>query len=524
MNHWSNDPSRRRILAQLGVGAALPFLGSLVGGKRAVAAPKRLTRLVVVSQAHMSLGYHRIPEFCNGAWGNADPSRLKANTALGLRVAAFGTEPAKLGSFYGQGLLKSSARLQKEMMVCNGLGATYQHARGHLSDGNGEWTGGNQSGKFNLGARYPLSGSVHEPMITMDQLIAKKLHMPGQRILFMGSGVWGDSSANTNESVNASGTPQTLIGRTNDIFNGPIFDAGKKITQAQQMRGMTTSPVGDPKATMSAEDFAASVGLAFNQGERQRLLADASLSSSDRNTLNQYYDLLAEASKSSVTPPPGAPSGSGSAASSECKAPELGPAEFGSYLKLLASAFLCDLSKVAFISVGAAYDHNSEWHVGADGDASKVGMYNVLADQVAKVADLLATLTDPATGRDMLETTLVLGITNSSMALKTDDRDPSHEMGDYSYFSVGGSAALNTGFMYDAMGVNGGKRTAINGPIPTVNQYLQTIGAAYGLTPAEWAGTTGKGFGPWLSNTWKGRSLRVDDMARTTPIPGLLVT
>lgn len=59
---------------------------------------------------------------------------------------------------------------------------------------------------------------------------------------------------------------------------------------------------------------------------------------------------------------------------------------------------------------------------------------------------------DPSTGSDMLETTLVLGITNNAMALKSDDRDASHEMGDYSYFSVGGSAALNTGNMYDYMG------------------------------------------------------------------------
>jgi hypothetical protein len=109
------------------------------------------------------------------------------------------------------------------------------------------------------------------------------------------------------------------------------------------------------------------------------------------------------------------------------------------------------------------------------------------------------------------------------MALRTDGRDTSHEFGDYSYFSVGGSAALKTGFMYDAMGVSGGKRTVVSGPIPTVNQYLQTIAAAFGLTAADWSTGTTKGFGPWLATNWRGRPLRVDEAARTSAIPGLLV-
>lgn len=44
-----------------------------------------------------------------------------------------------------------------------------------------------------------------------------------------------------------------------------------------------------------------------------------------------------------------------------------------------------------------------------------------------------------------------------------------------------------SGFMYDFMGHNAGKRPVVDGPIPTVNQYLQTVAAAFGLTAADWS-------------------------------------
>lgn len=511
---------RRKFLAGLGVTSALPFLEGVLGKQIAHAQPsKRLKRLVIVSQSHMSLGYHRIPDLCNGPWGNADPSLLKTDSALGLRVGAFPAgDPGKLGSFYAQGGLKSSPRLQKEMMVVNGLACTYDHARGHLSDSNGEWRAGGGGGKFNPSARYPLSGAVHQPMVTIDHVIAKKIHTPNQRMMFMGNARWGGGGADTNESIDFNRNIQGLIGGTRDIYNSAVFDGGKKIPQTGTAPAPTTP--SDPLAAASTGDFAALTGLEFSQEERKRLLADTTLSGTDRKTLEQYYDLLNDSLKTAKAGVTGGTSGM--AVSSQCKAPTIEGDGIGGYLKLVGSAFLCDLSRIAYMSVGSYLDHNGVWHAGADGNAGQVGAFLKLADQMVQVAEFLTTLVDPMTGKDMLENTLVLGITNNSLAVRSDGRDASHEMGDYSYFSLGGSAAFNTGFMYDALGHSGGKRPPVAGPVYTVNQYLQTLAAAFGLTAEDWSPAGGKGFGPWMSPTWKGRPLRVDDTAKTTPIPGLL--
>jgi len=523
---WKDTTPRRKFLSGLGVCSALPFLESLMGRKVAQAqSSKQLKRLIVVAQPHMALGYHRIPEFAKGAYGNADPSLLKTDAGNGVRVGAFGTTPGKLGGFYEQGALKSNARLQKEMMVVNGLMMNYSGAQGHISDGNGSWSNGGGGGKFNTATRYALSGSLHAPMVTIDNVIAKKIHTNGQRGIYMG-GQWGGGGADVDESIDYNGARQSLSGSTSNIYNGPIFGAGAKVTEAmKKMPGMTAMPppTSDPLAGLSNSQFSSLMGLRFAQDERKRLLAEKSLSASDKKSLEQYYDLLNEgltgAEKSAAA---GGGGGGRVAVSSECKPLATQGGDYAAFSKLMAVAFLCDLSRIGFVSIGNYMDHNSVWHTGADGNGGQVGVFNSLASQVAQIAESLTTLIDPATGRDMLENTLVLGITNCSMALNGDGRDTSHSYHDYSYFSVGGSAALNTGNMYDFLGVAGGKRPAVGGPVPSVNQYLQTVAAGFGLTSADWSPSGGKGFGPWMSSVCVGRQVRSDDAAKTGPIPGLL--
>lgn len=534
---WNKTIERRKFLGGLGICSTLPFLESVLGRRIAHAqTSKRLKRLVIVSQPHMSLGYHRIPEFAKGNYGAGDPSLLKVDPALNLRVGAFGTTPGKLGGFYEQGVLKTSARLQKEMMVVNGLGMTFSSAQGHISDGNGSWSGGGQSGKFNTRTRFALSGALHQPMVTIDHVIAKKIHSGSQRIMYMGDDGWGGGGADTDESIDANGAAQSLSGSTTNIYNGPIFDGGKKVTDAMAKAGAgpvpTTPPPAsaDPLAGMSNADFGVLAGLRFSQEERKRLLADKALSALDKQTLTQYYDLLNQSLKTSqgemgsggAVGGGGGTGVAGATVSPQCKPLASQGGDLAAFTRLMSVAFLCDLSRIGYVSFGEYVDHNTEWHAGADGDSSKVRHFNTLAIQVATVAETLAALIDPETGRDMLENTLVLGITNCSMALTTDGRDQSHSYHDFSFFSIGGSAALNTGFMYDGMGYSGGKRPVVNGPIPTVNQYHQTIAAAFGLTSADWSPAGGKGFGPWLSSTCEGRALRADDTAKTTAIPGLL--
>lgn len=523
---WKNDLNRRKFLSGLGVASALPFLESVARNKPARAETGKLKRLVIVSQSHMALGYHRLPEFAQGAYGGGDPSLVKVDAAKGMRFAPFGSTPGKLGGFYEQGPLKSNPRLQQEMMAVNGLAMNYSEAQGHQSDGNGSWKAGSQGGKLNTRARFPLSGSLHEPMVTIDHVIARKIHAPGQRIMFMGNARWGGGGADTDESVDYNGAIQALAGGTETIYNGPIFEAGKKVTEAMQKMGMAPAvpqePV-DPAAGLSTSNFAALMGLRFSQQQRKRLLADAALSTGDKRTLEQYYDLLNESLKvNEENLKKGGGSTGGGAISGECKPITGQGSDLAAFTRLMSVAFLCDLSRIAFISVGSYADHNSVWHAGADGDSSKVGQYNLLANNVAQVAQAIAGLQDPSTGRDMLENTVVLGITNCAAALRTDNRDTSHSYHDFPYFSVGGSAALNTGTWYDFMGHNAGKRPAVNGPVPSVNQYLQTLAAGFGLTAQDWSPAGGKGFGPWLSSVCVGRQVRADDTAKTSPIPGLL--
>jgi hypothetical protein len=529
MQHWKDSRDRRRFLAGLGASGALPFLESFAGRRRAQAAtPRRLKRLVIVAQAHMALGYHRIPEFARGAYGSADPTLLRTDAANGVRIGAFGNAPGKLGGFYEQGAFKSSPRLQQEMMVVNGLASTYERAFGHQSDSNGQWYGPNgQKGGTNSRSRFPLSGSLHQTMVTIDHVIAKKIHAPGQRIMFMGNHTWGAGGAYTDESVDHNGAIQSLYGNTSTLYNGPIFEGGKRVADAMGKRpaGGSVAPVepGSPLANLATDRFAALMALRFSQTERKRLLASPRLSANDRETLEKHYELLGDSLRTEESRL--AASGSGTSApsaSAQCAALSGHGSDLAAFTKLMTVAFLCDLSRIGLVSVGVYHDHNSVWHAGAGGDPSKLYVFNILANQVAEVAQMLASLTDPETGRDMLETTLVLGITNCALGLNTDNRDNSHSYHDFSYFSVGGSAALNTGFMYDFMGYAAGKRPAVNGPVPVVNQYLQTIAAAYGLGPQDWSPPGGKGFGPWLSQVCHGRTIRNNDTARTTPIPGLL--
>ncbi len=522
---WNKSIERRKFLGGMGVAAALPFLESYAGKHaRAQDDSKLLKRLIIVSQSHMSLGYHRIPEFANGAFGGADPSLLKVDSANGVRIGSFGTTPGKLGGFYEQASFKTNARLQKEMMVVNGLAMTYQDAQGHQSDGNGSWSGGGQSGKLNTRARYPLSGSLHQPMVTIDHVIAKKIHKAGQREIFFGNAGWGGGGAATDDSIDYNGAIQALSDNTTNVYNGPIFDGGKKVTAAMTAGGSAPPPVPtDPLAAMSTSDFASLMGLRFSQQERKRLLSDARLSGNDKKALEQYYDLLNDNLTAAEKAAAGTVGGGGGATvSTGCKPMAVHGGDMAAFNRLMSVAFLCDLSRIGFVSLGSYEDHNTVWHAGAGGDSSKLPSYNKLAMQVSQVAESLATLIDPATGRDMLENSIVLGITNCAMALKTDGRDESHSYQDYSYFSVGGSVALNTGTMYDFMGYAGGKRPAVNGPVPAVNQYLQTIAAGFGLTAADWSPSGGKGFGPWLSSVCAGRQVRTTDAAKTGPIPGLL--
>ena len=512
---WKNDWKRRQFLQALGVGGALPFLES-IGARPVRANTNTLKRLVIVSQPHMSLGYHRIPDLANGAYGNGNPSRLSIDTDLGFRVGTFGSDPGGLGGFYRQGKLKDSSRLQSEMMVVNGLPCTYREAQGHQSDGNGTWRGGGQNGGLNTGARYPLSGSLHKPMVTIDHIVAAKIHQPGQRMLFMGSGRWGGGGASTNESVTPEGDVVRIKEKPLDVFNGNVFEGGRRIDDLLA-GGNAPAPTGDPRKTMAADDFAILEALSYTKQDRQRLMSQGVLSQDDKTSLEQYFDFMSDSLKDVEARLERQAEGPSIAAG--CANPELGtPNKLPSYLQMMGAAFLCDISRVAFISTGD-YTSHGNWHDGADGDTNELAKFNKSAEQTADVADFLAGMTDPETGEDMLKSTLVLQITNCSMAVKGQGRDTKHSYGDYSYFSIGGSSVFNTGKMYDALDYKDGDRQEVSGPVPTVNQYLQTVAAAFGATSDDWGND---GFGPWLSNNWRGIDLRADNNAKRNPIPGLL--
>jgi len=527
---WNKSIARRNFLRGLGITSALPFLETFADHKAyAQDASKRLKRLIIVSQGHMALGYHRIPELAKGAYGSGDPTLMKVDAARGVRIGEFGTTPGKLGGFYEQGALKSNAKLQKEMMVVNGLAMAYSGAQGHQSDGNGSWSGGGQKGKLNTRSRFPLSGSLHQPMVTIDHVIGRKIHSGSQRPIYFGNAGWNGGGAATDESVDFNGAIQSLSGSTQNIYNSSIFDAGKKVTAAmmQSGGGATPPPVpSDPLAAMSNSDFATLMGLRFSQEERKRLLSDGRLSGNDKRSLEQYYDLLnknltdAEAAAKNTA----AGGGGGTKVAAGCAPMSNHGGDVAAFNRLMAVAFLCDLSRIGYISVGSYADHNSVWHAGANGNSGQLQHFNKLAIEVSQIAESVAGLTDPTTGRDMLENTIVVGITNCAMAHKAyGNRDPSHSYDDFSYFSVGGSAALETGKMYDYMGFSGTKRGAVGGPIPPVNQYLQTLAAGFGATSADWSPANGKGFGPWLSSTSVGGvTVRTDDNAKTMPLPGLL--
>jgi hypothetical protein len=118
--------------------------------------------------------------------------------------------------------------------------------------------------------------------------------------------------------------------------------------------------------------------------------------------------------------------------------------------------------------------------------------------------------------------TLVLGLTNAAASTPSQP-DPSHSYSDFSYFSIGGSTVLDTGKMFDALKPGTGtKRAPVNGPVYTVNQYLQTLAYAFGCDAADWNRSGSTGFGPWLGATSEGVPIRVDADARTKPIAALL--
>lgn len=191
--------------------------------------------------ARDEIGYHRIHEFAKRAYGTGNPSRLKVDATNGVRVASFGMTPGKLGGFYEQSSLKTNARLQKEMMVVNGLAMNDSDAQGHISDGNGSWSAGGSGGKFKPTTRFALSGALSVPMVTVDNVIAKIIHTTVQRSNFIG-GQWGSGGADLDESIDYNGARQSLSSSTSNIHSGPTFGAGAKVTEA--MKKMPGIPGG----------------------------------------------------------------------------------------------------------------------------------------------------------------------------------------------------------------------------------------------------------------------------------------
>ena len=73
----------------------------------------------------------------------------------------------------------------------------------------------------------------------------------------------------------------------------------------------------------------------------------------------------------------------GVAVSTECKPMTAHGGDIASFNKLMGVAFLCDLSRIGFLSVGQYEDHNGVWHSGVDGNTDKVPTFNKLAIQAA---------------------------------------------------------------------------------------------------------------------------------------------
>ncbi len=527
--------SRRDFLRRLGLLSTLPFLESLAlpGELLAQATPaNKLKRLIVISQPHMASGYHRVPEFAGGGWGGADASRMQTDAANALRVASFGSDPGGLGQFYSIGSLATSPRLQREMMVVNGLHSTYWNVYGHLSNGDGvAFTGGDGNTRLSMSsdARFPLSGAVHKPSITVDQLIAKNIHRLDQRILALGNGNH-DGSTRTDESIDENGSRPGYVKQPEDVFNGPVFEGGDAVEKAKNQAiqsGEEAMTEEEALQATSVKDFAALKGLEGSLASRDNILADPGLSMRDRETLSLHFDMLntnLNRARSLLRISSGSANGE-YGVSPLCANPSLGDDDLEGYLPLIGSAFMCDLSRVALMNVWPNYLDHGAWHSGAEGDASKKNLYEELPRWVGRTAEFLSTLIDPTTGRDMLESTLVLGICNHGAALTYAEHgaDKTHCFSEMSYFSVGGSAALNTGMMYDAMlHKSNGSRGPVSGGIYTVNQYLQTVAAAFGLTSEQWAGESGEGFGPWMNVRNQGRPIRVDAAAKNNPMPLIL--
>lgn len=535
MKHRQKLLERRQFLQRICALSALPFLESLALPQvvSAQMTSKKLKRLVVIVQPHMPSGYHRVPEFCRGAWGNADPSRLQVRNDVGLRTAVFGSDAGGLGSFYNVGLLGSNALLRQELMAVNGLAATYSYAGGHLSNGGGAlgWPGVRT--QTNGSARFALSGAMHEASITVDQLIARKIHRPGQVVLAMG-GTGGDTSTLTDESIDASGSRPAFVQRPPDIFNGGVFGGGARVTQAINSIGSGGggSTPTDPKTAAAVADYALVEGLESALSLKSSVLADAGLSAGDRSILTQHYDMLDQNLLAARAALPVSmsktPTASGDyAVAPQCANPQIGADDISGFLPLIGSAFLCDLSRVVVMSCYNGYTPHEHWHEATEkGAAVHAHYFNRQADWLARTADFLQGLIDPTTGRGMLESTLVLGITNNGMGIAYPghtDGGASHAFSDMSYVSIGGSLAFNTGSMYDALGPRAdGGRGPVSGGVWSVNQYLQTIAAAFGLTSTEWAGKYGQGFGPWFATQNDGRPVRADVAAKTSPMPLLL--
>jgi hypothetical protein len=349
-----------------------------------------------------------------------------------------------------------------------------------------------------------------------------------QRILALGNGSHGgDGSVSPDESIDETGSRPAYVESTNNVFNGPLFDRGRAVTAAQsKINDLPPSqpPSQDDLEIISVKDFAILKGLEASLSQRETILKDPGLSMRDRDTLNLHFDMLDTNFRraNSLLPSAQASNTSGYGVSSLCANPALGGANLEGYLPIIGSAFLCDLSRIALMHVWPNYLDHGAWHSGADGDASKASMYEELSRWVGQTAQFLTTLIDPTTGRDMLESTLVLGICNHGAGLKYDElnADNHHCFSEVSYFSVGGSSVFNTGIMYDAMThKSNGSRGPISGGIYTVNQYLQTIAAGFGLTPQQWAGESGQGFGPWMNVRNQGKPIRVDVAAKNNPLP-----
>ncbi len=501
---------------------AIPFLRSLtdfVEARAAVANP--LKRIILIAQPHAAAQMHRCPELSFAKYGVGNASFLTVDAARGLRHGTIPTDPATMAKGFDIAALRGAGNpIREQMCVFNGMMSPGNDVHGHID-----------RTKCNMA----FSGNIHfqERGISIDQVLHEKVYgarVPDLRSVHMGS----QAELFYTDRV---GTNPNHIQSPREAYNTLIRP--KALAKASSS-GTSAPPAPTPSGPTDDEILEESAVNALS-AERQTLQARADLSSADKQLLTAYFDNLSDLEKrvggrrgtTPVLPPEEIPFSCTAPASANIDErrfiPKQGdkPGEqhdarhaaetYGIVARL---AFMCDVTRVVGVNLGgwatmmpASYDqvtrhtngqyddHQTIWH--PIGDGLRPELHVVCADHVglaAKIAsDLHAVKTDDGSST-LLDDTLI--IYASEFGAVSETWTDGHGHTDYCYVTFGGKNAINVGKYYDSLG---GTRRPVGAYAWTVNNFLQTILTAYGLSKEDWEPLNGNraGFGRFSGTSSK---------------------